>query len=163
MVSMQVPARMRIETIALTQAGRAALEQELLRLREESLPAMTWRLAEAWEDSAARDDDASRLELQEEQQRLERRAWELERLLAVAGEVAPPADGVVALGSRVVIDDDGERDTYQLVDPCEANAAEGRISIACPVGRALLGQAVGAEVAVRLPDGERHLRLVSLA
>lgn len=163
MVSMQAPARMRMETIALTQAGRAALEQELQRLREEYLPAMTWRLAEAWEDSAARDDDASRLELQEEQQRLERRAWELERLLAMASEVMPPADGVVALGSRVVIDDDGERDMYQLVDPCEANPAEGRISIVSPVGRALLGQAAGAEVAVRLPDGERRLRLVSLA
>ena len=163
MVSMQAPARMRMETIALTPAGRAGLELELQRLREEHLPAMTWRLAEAWEDSAARDDDASRLELQEEQQRLERRARELERLLAMAGEVMPPADGVAALGSRVVIDDDGERDAFHLVDPCEANPTEGRISIVCPVGRALLGQAVGAEVVVRLPAGERHLRLVSLA
>jgi transcription elongation GreA/GreB family factor len=65
---------------------------------------------------------------------------------------------VVALGSRV--EDEGERVVFQLVDSCEASIAEGRLSVASPVGRALLGQAVGTEVAVRLPAGERRVRLV---
>ncbi len=81
----------------------------------------------------------------------------------MAREIAPPATGVVALGSRVEIEDDGERDVFQLVDPREANAAEGRISVASPVGNALLSHVAGDEVVVPLPDGERRLRIVSLS
>ena len=81
----------------------------------------------------------------------------------MAREIAPPATGVVALGSRVEIEDDGERDVFQLVDPREANAAEGRISVASPVGNALLSHVAGDEVVVPLPDGERRLRFVSLS
>ncbi len=151
------------ETIALTPAGRAALELELQRLRTEQIPALTGRLAEAREDSATRDEDAGLLELQEEMQRAGRRALELERLLAVAREIAPSATGVAALGSRVEIEDEGECDVFQLVDPREANAAEGRISVASPVGNALLGHVADDEVVVSLPDGERRLRIVSLS
>ncbi len=152
-----------IETIALTPAGRTALEQELQRLRTEHVPALTRRLAEAREDSATREEDAGLLELQEEMQRAERRALELERLLAVAREIAPSTTGAAALGSRVEIEDEGERDVFQLVDPREANAAEGRISVASPVGNALLGHVADDEVVVSLPDGERRLRIVSLS
>ncbi len=150
-------------TIALTPAGRAALDQELHHLRNEQLPALARRLAEAREDSATREEDTGLLELQEEQHRAGRRATDLERLLAVAGEIVPPVDGVAALGSRVEIEDDGERDVFQLVDPHEANAAEGRISVTSPVGKALLCHVVGDEVPVSLPAGARHLRIVSLS
>src|SRR5579884_2435524 len=87
------------ETLALTPAGRARLEQERALLRRERLPALTVRLAEAREDSATRDEDAGLLELLEEHSRLEQRSRELDRLLATAREVAAPTDGVVALGS----------------------------------------------------------------
>jgi len=70
---------------------------------------------------------------------------------------------VVALGSRVGIEGDGERDAFQLVDPHEANASEGRISVASPVGKALLGHSAGDDVLVPVPAGERRLRLVSLS
>ncbi|SRR5579875_2600338 len=151
------------ETLALTPAGRAQLEQEHALLRYERLPALTARLAEAREDSATRDEDAGLLELLEEHSRAEQRARELDRLLAAAHEIAPPADGVVALGSHVEIEDGGEREVFQLVEPCEANPAEGRISLVCPVGQALVGHGVGEEVIVALPDGERRLRIVGLA
>lgn len=151
------------DTIALTPQGRTDLENELHLLRNERLPALAARLADAREDPATRDEDAGLLELQEEQRRLERRATELERLLASAREIAPTIGGVVALGSRVEIDEDGEREAFQLVDPREANAAEGRISIVSPVGKALLGHKVGDEVMVPLPAGDRRLRVVSVA
>ncbi len=157
-------ARLMTEVIALTPAGRAGLEQEFLLLCGERLPALTARLREAREDTAMRDEDAGLHELLEEHHRLERCALEIERLLAVAAEVVPPGDGLAGLGSRVEVDDDdGERDVFQLVDPCEANAIEGRISLVSPVGRALLGHIVGDEVIVPLPVGERRLRVVGLA
>src|SRR6059058_5377653 len=94
------------DNIALTPEGRADLENELRVLRNERLPALAARLADAREDPAL-------LELQEEQRRLERRATELERLLASAREIAPTAGGIVALGSRVEVDEDGEREAFQ--------------------------------------------------
>jgi transcription elongation factor GreA len=149
--------------IALTPEGRADLERELNQLRNERLPALAARLADAREDPATRDEDAGLLELQEEQRRLERRATELERLLASAREIAPVAGGVVGLGSRVEVEEDGEHEMYQLVDPHEANAADGRISVVSPVGKALLGHRVGDEVIVPLPAGDRRLQVISVA
>jgi transcription elongation factor GreA len=150
------------DVIALTPQGRADLENELQRLRNETLPALAARLADAREDPATRDEDAGLLELQEEQRRLERRATELERVLASAREIAPTAGGVVGLGSRVEVEEEGEREAFQLVDPREANAAEGRISVVSPVGKALLGRSVGDEVMVPLPAGDRRLVVVSV-
>ena len=151
------------DAVALTPEGRAGLENELHLLRNERLPALAARLADAREDPATRDEDAGLLELQEEQRRLERRATELERLLASAREISPTAGDVVALGSRVVVDEDGDSESFQLVDPREANAVEGRVSVVSPVGKALLGHRVGDEVLVPLPAGDRRLRIVSLA
>lgn len=52
----------------------------------------------------------------------------------------------------------GARRTVAVVHPNEANAAEGRISVLSPVGRALLGRKPGAIVAVCVPGG-RGLRI----
>lgn len=150
-------------TIAFTPAGRASLAQELRHLLEERLPALAVQLAEARDDTAARKENADLALIQLEQHRLERRAAELAWLLAMAREVVPPANGMIALGSRVEIEDDGERDVFQLVDPREANVAEGRISTVSPVGQALLGQRTGAEVVVAAPAGARRLRIVAVS
>jgi transcription elongation factor GreA len=128
-------------TPALTPAGRASLQREIQTLRRERLPALTAQLAEAQEDPAVRDEDAALLELQPEHSRLERPATEIERLRAVAREIVPVTDGVVALGSRVEIHDAGKRDVFQLIASCETNIGGGRRSIVSPLGRALLGHA----------------------
>lgn len=61
----------------------------------------------------------------------------------------------VYFGAFVSIEDeDGERARYQIVGPDEFDAAEGRISVDSPVGRALMGKRVGDEVTVRRPKGE---------
>lgn len=150
------------DTIAFTPAGRANLEQELRRLRDERLPALAAQIAEARDDPATRNENADLLAVQQEQHRAERRAAELEWLLMVACEIAPPANGVIALGSHVEVADEGEVDVFQLVDPREADAAEGRVSIVSPVGQALLGHTAGDEVVVEAPAGERRLRIVAV-
>ena len=151
------------DSVALTPQGRAELELELSQLHDERLPALADRLADAREDPATRDEDAGLLEIQEEQRRLERRATELERVLASAHEVEPSPSGIVGLGSKVEIEEDGESESFQLVDPHEANVVEGRISTASPVGHALLGRSLGDEIVVSLPAGERHLRIASIS
>ncbi len=148
--------------IALTPAGRAELEQELLLLRIVSLPTLAARLADARGGADAWDEAVVLRELHEEQLRLERRAGDLERLLAEAGALAPGPAGVVALGSHVDLDDEGERGAYQLVDPHEANVAAGRLSIASPLGRALAGHRAGDVALVTGPVGERQVRIVAV-
>ena len=61
----------------------------------------------------------------------------------------------VAMNSRVTYREEprGERRTVTPVHPNEANAAEGRISVLSPVGRALLGRKPGAVIATGMPGG----------
>ena len=53
--------------------------------------------------------------------------------------VAPPAGAGADLGSRITVEIDGTTDTYTLVGSAEADPSAGRLSVASPVGRALLG------------------------
>jgi transcription elongation factor GreA len=70
----------------------------------------------------------------------------------------------VGLGSTVVVLDlqkDAEI-TYRLVTSEEADAASGRISTASPIGRSLLGKAVGDTVKANIPSGVREFEIVKL-
>jgi transcription elongation factor GreA len=81
---------------------------------------------------------------------------------AVAGDGAGTAVAI-GLGSTVCCRDaDGEHQ-YTLVCSAEANPLEGRISVASPVGRALLGRAGGEEVDVAAPGGVRPLTILSVS
>jgi transcription elongation factor GreA len=70
----------------------------------------------------------------------------------------------VGLGSTVVVLDlnKDEKVTYRLVTSEEADAASGRISTASPIGRSLLGKALGDIVKVNIPSGVREFEIVKL-
>ena len=51
---------------------------------------------------------------------------------------------------------------YTVVGPTEANAGEGKISSASPVGRALLEQREGDEIEVAAPKGALRFRIESI-
>ena len=72
--------------------------------------------------------------------------------------------GKVGLGSTVVVLDTkrDEEITYYLVTSEEAAPAEGKISTTSPIGRALLGKAVGDEVKVQSPGGIKELEILKL-
>jgi transcription elongation factor GreA len=74
-----------------------------------------------------------------------------------------PSDRV-GFGSRVTVEDlrTKERDTYNLVFGDYIDLDSGQISMASPLGQSLLGTRVGDEVALKLPRGERKLRVIEL-
>jgi transcription elongation factor GreA len=74
-----------------------------------------------------------------------------------------PSDEV-HLGSRVTVLEDGldEPEVYHIVGSAEADPLNGRISNESPVGRALMGQRVGAVVTYHAPAGEIRLTILSL-
>jgi transcription elongation factor GreA len=67
----------------------------------------------------------------------------------------------ISFGDTVVLRDMalGEQVRYTLVDISEANALEGKISVASPMGQALLGCTEGQNVEVRAPAGILHYRI----
>ena len=70
----------------------------------------------------------------------------------------------VGLGSTVVVLDlqKEQEITYRLVTSEEADAATGRISTASPIGRSLLGKAVGDTVKANIPSGVREFEILRL-
>jgi transcription elongation factor GreA len=100
----------------------------------------------------------------DEQSFLEGRIQSLEaRLRDAVIALAPTAGAGADLGSVVTVEIDGDEVTYTLVGTAEADPAAGRLSVASPVGRALLGARAGDEVAVQTPRGAVRYRVVSLA
>jgi transcription elongation factor GreA len=70
----------------------------------------------------------------------------------------------VGLGSRVVVEDEKTRDreVYHLVFGDAVEFQEGHVTMASPIGRALLGKQVGDSLVLRLPAVTRRLKVVEL-
>lgn len=70
----------------------------------------------------------------------------------------------VGLGSRVVVLDvkASTEITYYLVTSEEADATQGKISTASPIGKSLLGKEVGDTVKMQAPGGTKELEILEL-
>src|SRR3954447_17538155 len=70
----------------------------------------------------------------------------------------------VGLGSKVVLEDQktGERETRHLVFGDALDFDESQVTMASPIGRALLGKSVGEIAFLRLPTMVRQLKVVEL-
>jgi transcription elongation factor GreA len=67
------------------------------------------------------------------------------------------------LGATIVVRDiEGERETYVVVAPREADPRAGRVSSESPIGRALLGRRVGESVVIRAPGGSFDVTIESV-
>jgi transcription elongation factor GreA len=149
-------------SLLITADGYAQRCRELDVLRTEARSELAERLREARRDGPLADNPALHDHL-EEQAQLERRIARLEAQLAAATIVAPAADGRAGIGSIVrVRDGDGVLAEYELVGPLESDPGSRRVSIAAPVGQALVGQRAGARVEIETPGGPLALTVVSV-
>ena len=76
-----------------------------------------------------------------------------------AADAAVAASGVIRAGAFVRLDDGAE---YQVVEPEAADAAQRRISVESPLGRALLGKRAGDGIVVERPRGLAEHAVVSV-
>jgi len=102
----------------------------------------------------------------ERQQLVQARLGQLHQRVNQLNQLAnteAPTDRV-GLGSQVkVVDlDTSGTDTYTVVLAEMMDLDAGHISLASPLGRALKDRHVGEEVALRLPNGMRRLRVLEL-
>ena len=65
-------------------------------------------------------------------------------------------------GSKLTISENGKAFVYELVMPEDADPDRGLISVASPIGRALVGKEDGDEVTAPTPAGQRHFEIVKL-
>ena len=127
-------------------------------------------LAEAINKAAADKDFRENAPLEaarEAQGRVESRIMELEQLLRTAEvlkEEEARSGSRVAIGRTVALENlsNGNKVQYKLVSPSEAKISEGKISIASPVGKAVLGKSGGDEVVVAAPAGAMRFRIVQI-
>jgi transcription elongation factor GreA len=91
----------------------------------------------------------------------------LEQALSRAEVIDPSklSGSKIQFGARVKLSnvDTGEEQSFQLVGPEEADLKLGRISVASPMARALLGHEVGDEVRVMMPAGPRTYEILDVA
>ncbi|HEY2374600.1 MAG TPA: GreA/GreB family elongation factor [Gemmatimonadaceae bacterium] len=102
----------------------------------------------------------------ERQQFVQARLGQLRQRLSKLSQIDPsqiPKDRV-GLGSRVIVEDQRTktRETYYLVFGDALEFEEGHVTMASPIGRALLGKAVGEVTQLRLPTVVRTLKVVNL-
>ena len=147
--------------VALTADGRAMLEAELETLMAER-PGISEQLHLAAADKDFRE-NAPLEAARERQGQVEARIREVEAVLKGATVVGEKTgvSGTAGVGCTVILIDmdSGEQSSYILVSPSEANPAQGKLSIASPIGKALLEQSVGAEVEVIAPVGKLQYRI----
>jgi transcription elongation factor GreA len=65
-------------------------------------------------------------------------------------------------GSKLTLRENGRQFTYELVLPEDANPDAGLVSIASPIGRALVGKEEGDRVVAPTPGGTRTFDIVRL-
>jgi transcription elongation factor GreA len=146
----------------LTGADHDALRRELDALRSRHRVELERGLRDARMFGSPADGDEI-LAVVEEAAVSEARIARLETLLRSASIVdgAGAFDGRAVLGCTVrVAQDDGREIDYLLVGRRHPGSGPGDVSIASPVGTALIGARPGEIVEVALPDGRRRSLVV---
>lgn len=102
----------------------------------------------------------------ERQQFVQARLGQLRQRLSKLSQIdiaQIPADRV-GLGSEVIVVEEGSevRETYFLVFGDSENFDEGHVTMASPIGRALVGKGIGEMAILKLPTMIRRLVVVEL-
>jgi transcription elongation factor GreA len=147
----------------LTAEGFKRLQEELDHLINVKRPEIARELYEARIDKDFRENapfDAAK----HHQAEVEARIRQLQAVLARAQIIdgsSTTTTGRIALGAKVVLRDmeHDEELEYTLVSPNEANPRLGRISVASPVGKALLDRTEGEQIEVEAPGGTITYRI----
>lgn len=149
----------------ITPRGYAALRQELRRLR-----AMRPELSRAIEVARGHGDlsengdyDAAK----EKSGMVEAKIRDLETKLTMAELIDPSrlsSSDKVVFGVSVKIEDmdEGEVKTLSILGADESDVERGWISIESPLGRGLIGKAVGEVARVKLPSGVKEYEILEI-
>jgi transcription elongation factor GreA len=152
------------EDIIFTASGKKKIEEELEQLRSVEMPALAERIRDA-RDLGDLSENFDYQDAKRQQGMVGGRIAELQAMLERA-RVVEEANSTehVGMGSTVHLKDldYGDDFSYTLVGVYEADPAKSMISTISPIGKALMGQNVGAKVEVDTPGGKSRFEILRI-
>jgi transcription elongation factor GreA len=146
---------------AITPQGLTDLKAELGELETAARREIAKRILTAREHGDLKE-NAEYHAAKEDQAHLETKISRLRQRLRNAVVVQTQTSGDTfsfARSAEVLDEDSGERHTWTIVGPTEADRANGRLSSESPVAKALLGRSPGETIEVPTPRGVRRLTI----
>ncbi len=154
-----------MEKIPMTAVGYQRLEKELKQLKTVERPTVIAAIAEARGHGDLKE-NAEYHSAKEKQSFIEGRIQELTAVISRADviDIQSLSSSTVKFGATVCVVDEEteEKITYQIVGDYEADINRKLISTSAPIGRALIGKAVGASVEVSTPKGARFYEILTV-
>ena len=152
--------------VPLTVHGAERMRIELHDLKTVQRPAIIAAIAEA-RSHGDLSENAEYHAAKERQSFIEGRIADLEGKLSNAEVIDPKAldaDGRCVFGATVELEDvdKGVKVTYQIVGEDEADIKQGKISVASPIARALIGKSAGDVAEVQAPGGVREYEILDV-
>src|SRR3954463_3856130 len=154
-----------MDKVPITHAGFSALEVELRQRQQVERQRIIQSIAEA---RALGDlsENAEYHAAKEAQALHEGRILELESMISRAEviDVTKLSGDRIKFGATVkLVDEDTEEEKiYQIVGEPEADVRSGRVSVASPIARALMGKTIGDTVEVSTPGGGKSYEVVGV-
>ena len=149
----------------MTGEGYQALDDELKRLKPQERPTVIAAISEA-RTHGDLSENAEYHAAKERQGWIEGRIAVIEDQIARAQiiDVSKLSGDQVKFGATVsVVDEDTEESArYQIVGEHEADVRSGKISIASPIARAMIGKETGDVVEVNTPGGVKAYEIVKI-
>ena len=150
----------------ITRDGYNQLHKELENLKKVTRP----QVIKAIEEARAHGDISENAEFvaaKEQQSFVEKKIREIEQKLSnseIMDHINPSSEKV-GFASFVTLEnlDNGGEVTYQIVGPDESDISSGKISIASPLGKSLIGKAVDEEVEVKTPGGVKRYSILKIS
>jgi len=153
------------DRIPITVQGHQSLKEELKRLKSFERPAISKEIGIAREHGDLKE-NAEYHAAKEKQGMIEARINLLEDHLARAEviDVAKLSSSKVLFGATVTLYDvDKDQEVvYQIVGEDESSLELGKISIASPIARALIGKELDDEVSVRTGMGQKNYEITDI-
>ncbi len=154
-----------METVPMTASGYETLSAEIKKLKGPDRQRIIRAIAEARAHGDL-SENAEYHAAKEQQSHNEGRVMELEDMLNRAEiiDVLALSGNTVKFGATVeLVDEDTDVETtYQIVGEYEAHVEAGKISIASPIARALIGKEVGDSVEVNTPGGGKSYEILGV-
>ncbi|HNV52234.1 MAG TPA: transcription elongation factor GreA [Tenuifilaceae bacterium] len=154
------------KVIYLTEEGLMKLRNEVEHLKSVERPAISRMIAEA-RDKGDLSENAEYDAAKEAQGMLELRISKLEDTIAnsrIIDESKIDTDKVQILNKVKIknLKTNAEL-VYMLVAESEANLKEGKLSVATPIAKALIGKKVGDVVEVNVPSGLMSFKILDIS
>ncbi len=152
--------------VPLTKRGADKLREELQELKSVKRPSVIKAIAEARAHGDLKE-NAEYAAAREQQGFIEGRIKDIEGKLSNAQIIdvtAMAANGKVIFGATIDLadEDNGKEVTYQIVGEDEADIKCGKISVASPIARALIGKHSGDMAEVQAPGGLRSFEILAV-